>query len=188
MYIYKADADSLEKTVDALREGDVAIIPTDTIYGFSGIVPETEQKIRTLKGRSEQKPFIQLLAKPDDIFLYTDAPIPSALFALWPGALTIIVPTAQGTRAEPETVAFRCPGDDWLRRVIALVGKPLYSTSVNAAGCPALTSADEIIKKYTASVPLIVLSDDCVNGKPSTIVDITGGSCKVLREGSVKVV
>jgi L-threonylcarbamoyladenylate synthase len=179
MIINKSDSDSEEKTAEILLNGKVAIIPTDTIYGFSGIVSETEHKIRELKGRDEKKPFIQLLAKPEDVFLYTDARIPPELLAFWPGPLTIIVPASVN-------IAFRCPGDEWLRLVIAKTGKPLYSTSVNRTGQPPFSAITDIIREFEAKVPLIVAASDCVDSQPSTIVDITGGTCKVLREGSIK--
>jgi L-threonylcarbamoyladenylate synthase len=179
MIINKFDSETAEKTAEILRGGNVAIIPTDTIYGFSGIVPDTEQKIRELKDRSDEKPFIRLLAKPEDVFLYTDARIPLALLAFWPGPLTLIVPASVN-------IAFRCPGDKWLRNVIAKTGKPLYSTSANRAGQPPFSTITDIIREFEDKVPLIVAAGDCTDSQPSTIVDITSGICKVLREGSIK--
>jgi L-threonylcarbamoyladenylate synthase len=179
MIINKYDLESEEKTAEILRSENVAIIPTDTIYGFSGIVPETEQKIRELKGRSEEKPFIRLLAKPEDVFLYTDTCIPPALLAFWPGPLTLVVSASVN-------IAFRCPGDEWLRNVIAKTGKPLYSTSANRTGQPSFFAIHDIIREFGDKVSLIVVAGDCADNQPSTIVDITSGICKVLREGSIK--
>ena len=113
MKISKSDVLSIEKTVEALKNGDVVIIPTDTVYGFSGIVCKdfaTDVKIKNIKGRDENKPFIQLIASPKDISNYTDDIIPQKLFDCWPGALTIIVNDKNGG-----TTAFRCPGDQWQR-------------------------------------------------------------------------
>ena len=83
MKISKSDVLSIEKTVEALKNGDVVIIPTDTVYGFSGIVSQnfaTDVKIKNIKGRDENKPFIQLIASPKDISNYTDDIIPQKLF------------------------------------------------------------------------------------------------------------
>ena len=120
MRISKSDVLSIEKTVEALKNGDVVIIPTDTVYGFSGIVCKdfaTDVKIKNIKGRDENKPFIQLIASPKDISNYTDDIIPQKLFDCWPGALTIIVNDKNGG-----TTAFRCPGDQWLREIIEKEG------------------------------------------------------------------
>ncbi|MDR3283623.1 MAG: L-threonylcarbamoyladenylate synthase [Treponema sp.] len=186
MILRKSDPDSAEKTAEILKQEDIAIIPTDTIYGFSGIVPETEEKIRKLKSREEQKSFIRLIASPEELRLYTGEPVPMELLALWPGSLTLVVSLAVPNGAE-QTAAFRCPGDQWLRRVIKQIGKPLYSTSVNRSRMPPLTAIDDIIREFGDAVPLIVSAGYCGNNQPSTIVDISTGICKVLRQGIIPV-
>ena len=83
MKISKDDVLSASLTEDALKNGKVVIIPTDTVYGFSGIVDShfcTDSKIKTIKGRDENKPFIQLIATPDEIYKYTKDSIPQKLF------------------------------------------------------------------------------------------------------------
>ena len=205
--IPKSAVDSAEKTAQVLKDGGVVIIPTDTVYGFSGIVaskgclrepqapqkPQTQsgslrhskgpqERIFTIKGRAEGKPMIQLIAKPEDLALYTNDTIPSQLLSKWPGALTIIVNNNQGG-----TTAFRCPGDEWLRKVITLCGLPIYSTSVNRSGQPVLDSIADIEKEFALEVDLIVSDGDKKGAKPSTIVSITDGTIKVLRQGDVQI-
>ncbi len=58
MIYSKHDLNSIETTSSLLKQGKVLILPTDTVYGFSGIVGKTDEKIRSIKGRSETKPFI----------------------------------------------------------------------------------------------------------------------------------
>ena len=82
MIIKKNDEKSLEIVVSALKNGEVVIIPTDTVYGFSGVVDEnhfTDSKIRKIKGREENKPFIQLISSPSEVFNYTNDFIPQKL-------------------------------------------------------------------------------------------------------------
>ena len=179
--IAKDDSNSAELTAQILKKGGVVIIPTDTVYGFSGIVPSSDSRIRTIKGRSETKPFIQLIAKPEDLALYTIDVIPAQLLSKWPGALTIIVNNKEGG-----TTAFRCPGDAWLRKVIELCGAPIYSTSVNRSGEPVLDTQDAIIKEFSNEVDLIVSDGDKKGAKPSTLVSILDGAVKILRQGDVK--
>ena len=123
MKYLKCDSKSVLVTAEALKNQKIVIIPTDTVYGFSGIVGGscgssgscatdvcsesgvscgssdargTDAEIRRIKGREAYKPFIQLIAAPEDIKLITDDPIPDELFSLWPGALTIIVNDKRG--------------------------------------------------------------------------------------------
>ena len=80
MTLHKFNNSSIEQTVSILKKGGIVIIPTDTVYGFSGIEDlktaatsfESDAKIRAIKGRAETKPLIQLIAKPEDLRLYTD--------------------------------------------------------------------------------------------------------------------
>ena len=200
----KKDSSSIEVTVETLKRGGIVIIPTDTVYGFSGIVDlksadtvtpayETDAKIRAIKGRAETKPLIQLIAKPEDLRLYTDDEIPDTLLSKWPGALTIIVhikkdsPLAASAIPESGTVAFRCPGDAWLREIIARCEAPVFSTSVNRSGQPVLDTIAAITSEFGNEVDLIIDDGDKKGALPSTLVAIENGQVKILRQGSVKI-
>ena len=189
--VSKGAADSVERTVQVLKNGGVVIIPTDTVYGFSGVVPSggalrqaqgPEERIRTIKGRSETKPFIQLITRPEDLRLYTNDTVPPELLSKWPGALTIIVNNKEGG-----TTAYRCPGDEWLRNVISGCGCPIYSTSVNRSGQPVLDEEAAIINEFTNEVDLIIKDGDKKGALPSTLVSITDGEIKILRQGDVRI-
>ena len=201
MILKKSDPSSIEETAAVLRKGGIVIIPTDTVYGFSGIVDlkaagtnfETDTKIRAIKGRAESKPLIQLIAKPEDIRLYTDDEIPAELLSKWPGALTIIVhikensPLAATAIPATRTVAFRCPGDAWLREIIARCEAPIFSTSVNRSGQPVLDTTAAITKEFSSEADLIIDDGDKKGALPSTLVTIENSQVRVLRQGSVKI-
>lgn len=192
MILSKYDPICLESIANALCAGKVVIIPTDTVYGFSGLVPASETAIRGIKGREETKPFIQLIANPDDILLYTFTSIPPEVKRHMPGALTIIVQNAQSPQ---QTTAFRCPNDEWLRSLISRCGKPLYSTSVNRSGQAILSDIHEMEKEFGKEVFCIVDGKNYsiegaksmeLTALPSTIVDITGDTMKIVRQGSIR--
>lgn len=199
MIINKKDDNSVQATATALKNGGIVIIPTDTVYGFSGIVDSntapktfvTDAKIRSIKGRSETKPLIQLIAKPEDIKLYTDDNIPQKLLDKWPGALTIIVHTKGDAPLSEEAklpaIAFRCPGDQWLRDIIEECHAPIFSTSVNRSGQPVLDTVETIASEFENEVDLIINDGDKKGALPSTLVMIEDGNVKVLRQGSVEV-
>lgn len=86
-----------------------------------------------------------------------------------------------------ETVAVRCPGDEWLRRVIVLCGSPIYSTSVNRSGFPVLSKIQEIKDEFEKDVDLIVDSGDSESSVPSTIVRLDGKKIVVVRNGAADV-
>lgn len=181
MRIQKKSPNSAAAAAAALREGKIVIIPTDTIYGFSGLFGITVDAIARIKGRKENKPFIALIAEPSDIYQYTDTVIPDHLLQLWPAPLTLIVPLkGAGTQA------FRCPADPWLRSVIAAAGGAIYSTSVNHSGTPPLTDIDTICTDFEETVALVVDGGELA-GLPSTIIDISDSVPRIVRQGAISV-
>lgn len=192
MICRKSDEISVSIAADYIRRGKVVILPTDTVYGFSGIVDgrhysfHTDQKIKAIKGREENKQLIQLIARPEDVKKYTRDVIPDELFNKWPGPLTIIVHTF-AKDGNFETTAFRCPGDEWLRKVIALCGAPVYSTSVNKSGEKNLNNVNEIKNQFGNDVDLIIDDGDKKDNTPSTIVSILeDGTVNLIRQGAVE--
>jgi L-threonylcarbamoyladenylate synthase len=196
LIIKKNDVDSAEKTAQYLSEGKITIIPTDTVYGFSGIVDlssnkniyETDSLIRSIKGREENKPLIQLISSVNEIEKYADEEMPLQLKKYWPGALTVILKCKNELfRNNYNTIAFRCPGDLWLRQVISFCDAPVFSTSVNKSGCPVLDNIPAIVKEFSSQVSLIVDDGERKKSIPSTLVKIEDGKIVVLRQGAVKI-
>jgi L-threonylcarbamoyladenylate synthase len=173
------DPNLLDNLVQALDSGRVVIMPCDTIYGLVGVVPDTEDRIRELKGRQE-KSFLQLIPDLGWLPHYSDGVLPEELKAYWPGALTIIFPAKKAG-----TVALRIPDDSLLLRVMSVLKRPLFSTSVNTSGQPALWRIDDILSAFESRVDLVVTAGDRPQGVPSTIVDITQKPYRLLRQGAV---
>ncbi len=180
MTLSKNEPESARITAEFLQDNRLVIIPTDTLYGFSAKAPDGYRLIVEAKGRDEGKPFIQLIASPGDLSKYSDTTVNPRLLARWPGAVTVIVPVRSGG-----TTAFRCPGDAWLRDVLALAGFPVYSTSVNLAGFPPLHGFAEIVREFGAVADLVIDAGDLPEPLPSTIVDATGRDYRIVREGAV---
>lgn len=196
MVCKKADSESVELTAECIKKGGVVVVPTDTVYGFSSIVDLknktsfcTQSLIQKIKGRGEDKPFIQLIAKPQDLAQYTEEILPPELLSLWPGPLTVIVKIKKDSplAACAETVAFRCPGDQWLRSVIEKCGAPIYSTSVNRSGKAVLSNLEEIKEEFGKEVDLIVDDGDKKNAVPSTIVKLEDSKIVLVRNGALDV-
>ena len=193
MICRKCDEESAHIAADYLRRGKVVVLPTDTVYGLSGIVDgrhysfHTDREIARLKGTAPDKPLIQLLSKPDDLKKYTRDLVPDELLEKWPGPLTIIVHTLR-KGGEFVSTAFRCPDDEWLRRIVSLCGAPIYSTSVNRTGKPVLDNIRQIKEEFGGDVPLIIDDGDKRGGVPSTIVQLDeSGQVRVVRQGGVSV-
>ncbi len=177
-----ADPSAARTLAEILAAGGVAIIPCDTIYGIVGVDPETEARIRALKGRGEDKPFLRLIDDAARTHALTGRETPGRLARHWPGPLTIVLPAAAGG-----SIAVRVPASAWLRTLLAGLGRPLLSTSVNRAGRPALWRIRDIVAEFGAEVDLVLDGGDLPDALPSTIVDATVRPCRVLRQGAFHV-
>ncbi len=81
----------------------------------------------------------------------------------------------------------RLPDSAYLRAVLAGVGQPLYSTSVNRAGLPPMNSIEEIRAEFEGEVDLIVDAGPLDQGSPSTIVDVTRRPYRIVRQGALQI-
>jgi len=168
-----------ELLADCLSAGGVVIMPCDTIYGIVGPAPDSEARLRELKGRGE-KSFLQLIAGEDWLGRFGDLRLPQSLAPYWPGPLTVIFPVAGGS------VALRVPADPLLRAVLGRVDRPLFSTSVNRSGRPALWRVDDILGEFEPQVDLVVVAGALPGRPPSTIVDVSRQPFRVLRPGALR--
>jgi L-threonylcarbamoyladenylate synthase len=182
MVFAAADPASMHTLTALLARGGVAIVPCDTIYGIVGIDPEADARIRGLKGRDDGKPFLRLAADASWAWKLTGRAAPDHLARHWPGPLTLVLPAKSGG-----TLALRVPAAAWLRDLIAGLGKPLLSTSVNRAGSPALWRVADIIAEFGSEVDLVLDGGDLPNAEPSTIVDASSRPFRILRQGAFRV-
>ena len=172
-------SESFDLITKHLKSGDVAIMACDTIYGFVGAVPESEERIRGIKGREETKPFLQLISGPDALSPLGFEMPPPGFLDLWPGPFTYVLKGPGDI-----TVAFRVPEDEVLRRLIDLVGRPLYSTSVNRAGSPPMDDPKAMETEFGSEVPVIEDAGLFSGRAPSTVVNLSVRPYAVLRQGA----
>ena len=107
----------------------------------------------------------------------------AALDAIWPAPLTAILPLRQPVAASAgaTTIGIRIPAVDWIRELAELTG-PIASTSVNYAGEPPASGVELVPSEIIDAVDGIV-DGGSLEGKPSTIVDLTTSPPTILRQG-----
>lgn len=108
--------------------------------------------------------------------------------ALWPGPLTLVCrqqPSLQWDLGDTRgTVAVRMPDHEVALELLGRTG-PLAVSSANRTGRPAATDADAAEEMLGASVSVILDAGPTAGSEPSTIVDVTGPSGRVLRVGAL---
>jgi tRNA threonylcarbamoyl adenosine modification protein (Sua5/YciO/YrdC/YwlC family) len=181
---------SIRRVAAVLASGGVAILPTDTIYGFHCAVSNARgiETILKLKGSA---------ARAGLILLASDVAMARALVARWPGRsartlgrvwpapLTAILP-ARGNLpprlSSSGTVAVRVPAHAELRAVIRALGEPIVSTSVNRSGDAPLTRIADIRRAFPGLGGYLSRGGRSP-ALPSTIVDFTGETATLVRAG-----
>lgn len=185
---------ALGAVADAIRAGGVAVLPTDTLYGFSARYdrPAAMARIAALKGRADSAPFLLLIGDRRALALLTgEPPPPAALDGIWPGPVTLLL------RARPDlppllrgpagTVAVRWPHDRRLTALIAAIGVPIISTSVNRQGERPLDDPDLIAGAFGAAIDVLADGGVLAGGQASTIIDLTADPPALVRAGAARV-
>jgi L-threonylcarbamoyladenylate synthase len=161
----------------ALRDGKVALIPTETVVGL--VAAETGlRRIMEIKGRDPGQPIALLCASPEEAFALA-ANVPQLARKLaslyWPGPLTLVLDRAGGG-----TVGVRVPEAPAVRAVLASYGEPLYATSANHSGEPAPKGLEGVDPRVSEAVDLVV-EGEAGSGEASAVVDLSGERVRLLR-------
>jgi L-threonylcarbamoyladenylate synthase len=162
-----------EGAVAALRAGRAVILPTDTVYGLCAL-PEHEDVLYELKVRDRSKPIALLAAEVDALVAAVPGLDPSVLGQYLPGPYTLVFGNV-GVR-----VPNLPPGADAVVRAVGVVA----ATSANlSGGRPDPRRVEDIPEEIRAACGAIVDAGE-LPGVPSTVIDLTGGETRVLRQGA----
>lgn len=185
--------DGLDRAAQAVRDGLVVVLPTDTVYGVGADAfnAAAVSMVLAAKGRGRELPPPVLVPNARTVDgLATDVP-PYArdlIEQFWPGPLTIVLKAQSSlvwdlgdTRG---TVALRMPDHELALALLAEVG-PMAVTSANLTGQPAATTVIDAASQLGAAVAVYLDGGPSSAGRPSTIVDCTRDTAVILREGAI---
>lgn len=180
--------------IEALRRGEVAVIPTDTVYGLAASVAD-ERGTRALyaaKGREARRPTAILFASFDELLARVpDLPAEAVAAGreLLPGPATLVLPNP-GLRypwlneQRPDTLGVRVPAVTGPGKEVLDALGALVATSANLPGGPDPRSLADVPQELIAAAAAVV-DGGLLAGAPSTVVDLTGTEPVVLREGAL---
>lgn len=186
-------AQGIRAAADAAKSGRLVVLPTDTVYGIGCDAFDNDAVARLLatKRRGPDMPVPVLIGSWDTIqglvLDYTEQ-ARTLVEAFWPGGLSIVVPQAPSlpwnlgdTRG---TVMLRMPMHPIAIELLREVG-PMAVSSANISGKPAPVTAVEAKQQLGAAVNVYLDGGQATIGTPSTIIDISGHTPRILREGAV---
>src|SRR5215831_7922626 len=188
------EAGVIERAVKLLRDGEIVVFPTETVYGLGAdaFQPAALERIFAAKGRPFSDPLIVHIADEHELeLLTTQIPTEAKRLAkeFWPGPLTFILP--KGPRvphlvtAGLETVAVRMPRHPVARALISMLGSPIAAPSANRFMHISPTTAHHVYTDLSGKVPLILDSGPCEIGVESTVLDLCTDEPRILRPGGI---
>ncbi len=191
------DPAAIARAVQALAQGDLLGLPTETVYGLAAdaLRDEAVARIYAAKGRPADHPLIVHVASAAQVPLFArDVPAfaQRLMDAFWPGPLTLILPRQPGVATASAggqaSIGLRCPSHPVAQAVLqacAAAGLPgLSAPSANQFGRVSPTSARHVQGEFGDAL-LILDGGDCEVGIESTIVDCTRGAPVLLRPGQI---
>jgi L-threonylcarbamoyladenylate synthase len=191
------DPSAVAQAAQALRDGELVGLPTETVYGLAADAGSDAAvaKIFAAKGRPSDHPLIVHVTGSGDVPRFA-ANVPAfaqkLIDAFWPGPLTLILPRQPGVATAAaggqDSIGLRCPSHPVARALLqaaaALGVHGVAAPSANRFGRVSPTTAAHVASEFADLPDLRILDGGpCDVGIESTIVDATRGVPVLLRPG-----
>ncbi|MHB9111206.1 MAG: L-threonylcarbamoyladenylate synthase [Thermoleophilia bacterium] len=186
-----------ERLRASLYKGELAILPSDTVYGLGCLatIPQAIERIYEVKRRQHEKPVALVFTAVEQILMLVPGlpdTVRDALRSLLPGPVTAVIPFEEGTSG----IRVHGGGSVGVRIIPPPAGDiyltlpgPLAITSANLSGDPDATAVEEIPDEVLAACGFVIDNGSCGRGRPSTVVDlrpmVDGRSPVILRQGAM---
>lgn len=192
----KSFESAVREVSEVLRNGEVAALPTETVYGLAAnaLDPRAVERIFALKGRPPGNPIIVHVA---DLKMARECVdewpecAETLAAAFWPGPLTFVLRRSSRipdvVTAKGETVGVRWPRHPFIQEVIRKCGFPLAAPSANLSNSLSPTCPEHVNMAMGQAIPVIVDGGRAQVGIESTVLDLTVDPPNLLRPGTIPI-
>ena len=193
---HQATYKDLAPAARALLDGGVVAGPTGTFYALMGLVDDHAglERIVGIKGEDarQSKALLIMLDQESRVRCYARE-VPEEAEGLmakfWPGPLTLLFLAQGGLHPSlvgpARTVGLRVEELPSTRLLVRMVDRGLTGTSANPAGASPAVTADQVEEYFGGQIDLIIDGGPTKGGLPSTIIDVSLGVPRVLRDGGL---
>ncbi|MBU0984143.1 MAG: threonylcarbamoyl-AMP synthase [candidate division Zixibacteria bacterium] len=185
------DGDIIKQVARTLTAGGLVVAPTETRYGLLARAdrPDVLQRLYEAKRRSLDLPTAVFVATVDHIGEVGEvtALARRLIERFLPGPLTVVLRPAGNwgaPRVVNEMTGVRVSSSPLIAQLTGTVTFPLTATSANISGQPERAAVQAIVEDLGESVDMY-LDGGNLSGPVSTVVDCTGATVRILREGAV---
>jgi protein-tyrosine phosphatase len=195
--------DAVHRAVQALAEGKLLAVPTETVYGLaaSALNEEAISRLSKIKRRTAGQPFTLAIKSADDALDYVpEMPIMAQRLArrCWPGPVTLVLddrhpdslvhqlaPAVREAVSPNNTVGLRVPAHTLMLEILRLTAGPIALTSANRSGDDEAVTAEEVSQSLGDDVDLVLDDGRSKFGQPSSVVYVMPDELKLLRSGVI---
>jgi protein-tyrosine phosphatase len=195
--------DVVHRAVQALAEGQLVALPTETVYGIaaSACHGEAVERLLKVKGRPGGAPLALAIKSAEEALDYVPDMSPLARRLArrsWPGPITLVVdnqhreslttqlPSSVRQMVTPNgTLGLRVPANEMAQDVLRMLAGPLVLTSANRSGETDAVTAQEVVGALGSDIALVLDDGPCRYGQPSSVVRVKNNRFEILREGVV---
>jgi tRNA threonylcarbamoyl adenosine modification protein (Sua5/YciO/YrdC/YwlC family) len=180
----------VRQAAEIVRGGGLIAYPTDSCYALGSDRGNAKgaERLRRIRGIDERHRLTLMCRDLSEMARY--AIVDDAQFKLLksvtPGSYTFIL---RARREVPrrltrkKTIGVRVPGHPVAHALLAELDQPMLSATLLLPGEPVpLSDAVEIRRRLERELDLIIDAGSC-GVEPSTVIDLTEGTPRVLREG-----
>lgn len=187
------DEDPVEQAAEAALAGRLIVFPTDTVYGIGTRPDDGDATARLFEAKGRPRDLeLPVLVGSTEVarrIAVFDERAEALALRYWAGPLTVVLPRSEASRTwdlggDASTIGVRMPQHALALAVLARTG-PLAVTSANRSGEPPANTCEELATTFGDLVDAYLCETEALEGEPSTIVDLSSSSWRLLREGAV---
>jgi len=186
--------ETIRQAAAVIRGGGVVCFPTRCLYGLGADAfnAAAVERVFDIKQRPAELPLLVLINSPAQMDGLARS-IPRVAHVLmqrfWPGRLTLVL-EAEASLPERLTagtgkIGIRLAAHTVARALVEAVGNPITGTSANISGGTGCRQISELDPKIRRQVDIVLDGGPLKGGVGSTVVDVTGESPVLIREGEV---
>ncbi len=197
---FHQDKKARRQIIQSLEQGGLVCLPCNGTYRIVADLQNEDAVTRLFQSKRRVRKAPALVFVSDKEMLHDvsddiDAVAWKLAESLWPGPLTLLIPThknlprkitKQLDGGRGNKVGVRIPEQSWLRALIKEFGRPLLISSANREKKGGETSPAQIRKNFTREVDYFLEDGDLQSLGGSTIVEIHDGQAKIIREGALE--
>ena len=178
-----------KKLLEVLNNGELVILPTDTVYGIHADATNIEAIKKVDEAKHSNKPHLMLVSSIDmleEYVLEINDLQRKLINKYWPNTLTILFKKNDKISDEltkgSEYIGVRMPNNEFLLKLISEFGKPLLSTSANITNMDVITNTSLIEEELKNKISYIYDIGELGN-TASTLIKVEYNKIVFLREG-----